>query len=346
MRHLRKEPKKPLPIIIASLVLIMAVAAAVLFIPQLTNEKGEIKKDGINNESVVNSSSSAPEKDTSENKDNAYLTESTLPKTENMKSEKPVIRDYSTVELVNGTIATPYGTIIYPESLTDNLVVINTGEKPYVLEFYALLENRKEVRLFDLSFGEGSGGNMGEIIIAEGTVPLNANIYRIPENIAWTDSELTTLYAMQDAINDILENLDMANKEENKAEISVEDQPEDNGTINNIKIETPVTDIYYPSEFRDTVKYTCDDKEKGIYKVHFFAELENESDVALFSIYFGGDEGEQLGIVEDSSGNIIPVYLIIKELETENLTDKETELLYTMQEASNSLIERLPLIEA
>ena len=92
--------------------------------------------------------------------------------------------------------------------------------------------------------------------------------------------------------------------------------------------------------------YESSDSENDIYKVHFYSKIEEMEDNLLFSLYFGGDEGEQIGAIKNDSGNIVPVYLVMNELEVENYSEEQVVLLYSMQEACNELIEKLPLIES
>ena len=342
MKHLRKEPKKRLPIIILSLVLILAVgAAAVLLIPQMTKNETN-NTEPSSSESIASNLESTVTSEITESSESEPETSETVIETE---KTKPVIRDYTLVELINGEVETPYTVIKYPEGLADHLVIANTSQNPYILEFYSVLENKPEIRLFDISLGDGSGGNMGTIKTAEGDIPLNVTIYTLPDDESWTDDEKATLYAMQDVINEILEQLEVKTDEAQSEVPVISDQPIDNGTINNIKIETPLCAVYYPSRFAETVYYTSDDLQKDIYKLYFYSKIDGTEDKLLFSVYFGGDEGEQIGAVMSSSNVPVPVYLIINEFSTDDLSDSQVELLYSMQEACNDLIERLPLLD-
>ena len=340
MKHLRKESKKPLPIIIVSVLITVVIAIIIVLIPK--NKVNEMPKNNSeNSESTVNET----QKEEIDNSKTENLSASNITETVIKEPSKPIVRDYVLVELNNGVIETPYTKINYPENLSDNLVVINTSLEPYVLEFYAVLENRKEVRLFDISLGLNSGGNMGMIKTDEGNIPLNVKIYTIPKDEALSESEITTLYAMQDAVNDILNELNVTSEKEPDSSV-LTNQPEDSGTISNMKIETPYCPLYYPSKYSESMYYESSDSENDIYKVHFYSKIEEMEDNLLFSLYFGGDEGEQIGAIKNDSGNIVPVYLVMNELEVENYSEEQVVLLYSMQEACNELIEKLPLIES
>ena len=350
MRHLRKEPKKPFKVIIILLVLIIAAGAAAAFlVPQIIKSEAPKKSEADTEISYINSEKETSSKtdETTSGKTNETDEVITTPLT--TEKTKPTVRDYTVVELIDGAVETPYCTINYPEGLADNLVIANTGSSPYTLEFYAVLENRKELRLFDISIGENSGGNMGKINTEEGNIPLNVNIYTLPMDESWSESEMNTVYAMRDVINDILNQFERNAEDEktnaDEAEIII-NQPEDSGTIGNIKIETPVCPIYYPSEFESSIKYISDGSDNEVYKVCFYSELEGVKEKLLFSVYFGGDEGQQLGVVMGENETPVPVYLIMNEIDTEDLNGEQKELIYAMQEACNQLIDRLPLLDA
>lgn len=259
--------------------------------------------------------------------------------------EPPVIRDYVVVELVDGQIQTPYGVLHYPEGLADHLIIANTSQQPYTLEFYAVLEDKEDLRLFDVSLGEGSGGNMGVVIMEGAEIPVSVTIYTLITDDTWTSGEVATVYAMQDAVNDLLDQLTFKSEETEPDVPVVTPQPDNSGTINNLQIETPYCTLYYPARFADTVRYDIDESHEEIYKVHFYSQIDGREDQLLFSIYFGGDEGEQLGVVMSSNGTPAPVYLVVSALNLDGWDEAEMKILYSMQEACNELIERLPLLD-
>lgn len=275
------------------------------------------------------------------------VAETTVPETEPVEVviQKPVVRDYDVVELVDGEILTPYGSLHYPEGMADHLLVVNTSQQPYTLEFYAVMEEKQELRLFDISLGEGSGGNMGMVMTPEGEVPLNVTIYELTTDETWTEGEVITACAMQDVVNELLEQM-APRAEEAKSEAQVVlRQPEDDSTMHNLEIETPYTTLYYPARWANTVSDVHDDTQAGIYKVFFYSRLEGREDQLLFAVYFGGDEGEQLGAVLDQEGVPVPVNLLMAQLQTEGWETEETEILFSMQEAANQLVAKLPLLE-
>lgn len=256
-------------------------------------------------------------------------------------------RGYEIVELVNGQVQTPYGALNYPEELADHLLIANTSQRPYTLEFYAIMEAKHEVRLFDISLGEGSGGNMGIVTTPAGEkVPLNVTIYTVNTDESWTEGEIITLYAMQEVINDMIDQMGPKPQGDAKTEEpEVVQQPEENDTIHNLEIETPYVTLYYPAKWSNTLTYTHDDVQEDVYKVHFYSQIPGRDNQHLFSIYLGGDEGEQIGAIMTEEGMIVTVNLLLSDLSLEGWSEEDVETVYSMQEAVNQLLDKLPLLD-
>lgn len=273
------------------------------------------------------------------------IVETTEAATEPVKVDsEPVLREYEVVELVDGQIQTPYGILNFPDSLSDHLLVINTSKEPYILEFYAAMEGKQELRMFDIALGEGSGGNMGMAATAEGEIPFNVTIYDLIFEENWSEGEIYTACAMQDVVNDIIDQLAAETKNAESGEPAISQQPNEDYAINNLEIETPYATLYYPARWANTLSYSHDDSQESIYKVHFYTRMQGRDPVHLFSIYFGGDEGEQIGAVMGEQGIPVTVNWLMGNLNLEGWTQEEADTAYAMQEALNDVIARLPLL--
>lgn len=277
----------------------------------------------------------------------ATVAETTVPETQptEVVINNPVVRDYDVVELAEGEISTPYGSLHYPEAMADHLLIANTSQQPYTLEFYAVMEEKPELRLFDISLGEGSGGNMGTVETSQGAVPLNVTIYELTMDETWSEGEITTAYAMQDVVNEMIEQMSPGTAETGSETPVIHSQPENVSTIHNLEIETPYGTLYYPAQWANTVYYALDDTLADVYKVFFYSRIDGREDQLLFAVYFGGDEGEQLGVMMDQEEVPVPVNLVMAPLQTEGWETAEAECLFGMQEAANQLVEKLPLLQ-
>lgn len=320
MKYLKKKEKKKYGPLILGLILVLAAAAIVLL-------------SGNHSNNPIQTEPTAAAVETTEPAAVPTVVEETV-----------VVRDYDIVELVDGQIQTPYGPLFYPEALADHLLIINTSQQPYTIEFYAVMQGKQEIRLFDISLGEGSGGNMGMVQMSEGEVPLNLTIYALELDSTWSEGETITAYAMQDVVNEMIEQLaPKAEAGEAKGEV-VTKQPEESATINNLEIETPYCTLYYPARWASTVTWEIDDSQEDVYKVHVYSRIEGKENQLLFSIFFGGDEGEQIGAVMSSDNIPVPVNLLMAELDLDGWSAEDAEIVYRMQEAFNELILRLPLL--
>ncbi|MBP3394828.1 MAG: hypothetical protein J6M38_09935, partial [Lentisphaeria bacterium] len=79
------------------------------------------------------------------------------------------------------------------------------------------------------------------------------------------------------------------------------------------------------------------------YTVKFSAVVEEEDPVALFSLIFGGDDGEQLGVIKTSQNEYVTVNLVMEDLGDNVHSDDIMSILCEMQEAVNVLIPQFTL---
>lgn len=274
----------------------------------------------------------------------AESTEPVQTATETAQEPAADILPYEILDVIDGRIQTPYGALDYPIGLSDLLVVAKTSVEPYTLEFCAVLEDGTEIHLFDISIGADSDGNMGLVETTQGTMPLNVIMYSLEKEEKWTNGEYLTLQAMQEAVNGLIDQMLPNSLDAESGNPEIADQPVGSNTVNNLEIETPYCTIYYPANWTDVVYCEEDTSEAGIYKVHFYAQLESEKCIRLFSFWFGGDTGDQVGAVMGQDGIPVPVNLIMEQMQTEGLDEVELEQIFAMQEASNQVIEKLPLL--
>lgn len=114
-----------------------------------------------------------------------------------------------------------------------------------------------------------------------------------------------------------------------------------NETPQDLDIETPVGTLTFPEEWAGDVK-TKDTSADGQYAVSFYGTANGE-DVLLFELSVGAKEGGyQLGSAPDADGNMQPVWLNIKEIETKpEWSAEDTTRINTLQECVNDLIDQL-----
>ena len=103
-----------------------------------------------------------------------------------------------------GNIDTPYLPLYFDQAFSDCLVVTRDPGPPYRLAFYCALEGKPNRLLFDISFGEGTDGNLGAIRVGNETVPVSMVIYSFTPDSSWTQAEADTVFAMQEVANDLI----------------------------------------------------------------------------------------------------------------------------------------------
>lgn len=229
-------------------------------------------------------------------------------------------------------IETPFLTLYIDSIIADHLSVVHHTEQPYTLSFYAILDRKPEQPVFDILLGDGADGNLGIIETECGNVPASLTIHAFTPDESWTQDEINTVHAMQEAANDLIGQLTFCQATPETPEV---DSPADTA------IDTPFCTLYYPETWNDSLQ--VEQTEETNYYVRFRAALNGNPPVLLFTLIFGGDEGEQLGAVQDDRGEYVPVNLVIENLENCSCSDAEAAILYEMQEAVNSMIAQMPL---
>lgn len=250
----------------------------------------------------------------------------------------------SSVEILafeGGQIQTPYFPLHYPEGFSDLLAVAKTGEKPFTLEFYAILEGRPEQRLFDIRLGEDVPGSIGFVKTEAGKFAVGITFYRFSPDSSWTEDEINTVLAMQEAANDTIGQLSL---EESSGQPDFRETAPESSVINMVSIQTPFCTLRYPVRLAThLVTEQAEEQETDAYSVQFSCKLAGKDSCPLFAIVFGDGQGTPLGTISDSNGDPVPVKIRHWELDPEGWSEEEKLIAYTMQEAVNDLIGQLPL---
>lgn len=246
-------------------------------------------------------------------------------------------------EFADNEIQTPWFTLYYPEAFSDLLVVANTGDDPYVLEFYAMLEGRPEQRIFDVRLGKGMDGNMGIVRTEAGDIGVDLTIYAFRPEADWSQGEIDTVLAMQDAANDMLERLELTEAPKKQENTVVEQEKPESSIVNGTEIGTPYCTLHFPVIWEDYLIVEETDRTDGVCQVDFYGKVPNKRQCLLFTVLFGGDEGDQLGVVMADDGGFVTVNLQMAEPDLTGWKEADAEIIYAMQEAVNDMIARIPL---
>lgn len=276
--------------------------------------------------------------------ENATSVETTLTEDTTSSEETKLTEDTTPAESVltedTGIIDTPYLNLYYDKAFSDYLLVIHNEGPPYRLEFYVSLDGKPDLRLFDIAFGKETDGNLGAIKVDAETIPVNMVIYTFDPDDSWTQDEINTIFAMQEMTNDLIDQLMVYQTLDDYEGPVVSPVVPEQNDAKTTTITTPYCNLYYSSPWTD---YLYIEKAEGDnYRVFFYGQLADKAPVLLFTIIFGGDSGEQVGAIIGKQSQIVPVNIMLEELDRLGWAEYDMNILYEMQEAINLMLERIP----
>lgn len=245
-------------------------------------------------------------------------------------------------------IETPYIQLYYPGALKEYLRHEVTGEETCTVSFYANIPGQAEQKLYDLILGKEAGTAYGVLTAQDGQqIGLDIRISSFNPDDSWTGQQLDILYAMQEAVNTLLEGIPLVpaseqeqqGQEQQPGKSEQEDQQGEEETSGDLLIETPYGQLKYPEKWKEQIR--IEKTEGQPYTVKFYGCVAEGKEQLLFSICFGDGDGIVMGTVQDSEGNSVTVRMIPTEISAEDWTDAELNELYAMQEDINYLISAL-----
>ena len=105
-------------------------------------------------------------------------------------------------------IQTPYLEILLPEQWKQMLRCEVLQEKEnYTLFFYGCVEGKKEMRLFDMIFGQSDAYLLGTLMVRGREVGVYVESYDLDIDETWTEQQRYDILGMQNQINTILHQL-------------------------------------------------------------------------------------------------------------------------------------------
>ena len=328
MKYLKKKKRKGLiaAVVIACILLVLLLALAI-WLERDAGKHGDEPTEASETSTQTAASTAGTEPE-----------ESTAP--EYSATEEHAATDADAL-YHTGEIDTPYLTLYVDTAMADHLTVVHDASKPYRLEFYVTLDGRPEQRIFDILIGDGADGNLGMIESKLGQVPVSMVIYAFTPDESWTQDEINTVLAIQEISNDLMAQISALETGEDHAGPEWSTETPESNISEDMQIDTPYGVLHYPAEWEENLHTLQTEGED--YRVQFYGILNGNDQVLLFTLIFGGDHGEQLGVIRDSQGQYVTVNLLMEELVQEIRSENELTMLFAMQEAVNQLIDKLPL---
>ena len=247
-------------------------------------------------------------------------------------------------ELTNDETAleTPYCTLQYPEEWKDYLTVEQKQEKPLIIAYYAQLENKEAQHLFDIGFDSQKGIYVGSLDTTNGNkVKVYIELGVLTMDDSWSDADKQIVIGMYDDLSYLLENMTLSIENETLQEEEIAPAKEEAEAIayQDMIVNTPYGDLYYPGEWADRIVVTTHQNEG--YEVSYSAMAGDEQDYPLFDVCFTEDVVDVLGVVELSDGRIMGVKIVFYPLD--EVPEDQREQFAVMQEAANHIIGNMTL---
>lgn len=123
-----------------------------------------------------------------------------------VQTEQPTVQ---TEGISHVTVSTPYGDLYSQDQWADLMKTEQKADGESVVVSFSTEINGTAYPLFHISIGSGDGALVGELTDAEGTKrEVYAYMETITESPELTSAEQNRLYAMQEDINYIIDNLE------------------------------------------------------------------------------------------------------------------------------------------
>lgn len=207
------------------------------------------------------------------------------------------------------TIETSYCTLKYPKKWEETVKTDVLNDDTNTVHF-----SKDGVNVFDITFGDGD--TLLGTLKKDGK---STDVYALFNDFKKDDANYNTYMAMQDDVNYITANL------EKDYDFAVgKALNEDSGDV--YEITTKVVTMKYPERWKEDV--TAKEESDGV--------VFSSGDVKLFTIYFGGDKGEEIGTYKDTV-----IRLETYKFDKSKMTAEDYQRYSAMQEDVNVLLDAL-----
>lgn len=187
------------------------------------------------------------------------------------------------------------------------------------------------VKLFDLYLGSEEGFVGYLTTDSSESVPVGAVVYDIALAESWTQAEEELAFTMQDALNEILAQLDV------EAVLQNVEEPEEVAT--EVSVETGFGVFTYMDAWNGGLRI-----QEAEGRISGFGTVTGKPEQKLFEISIGGDGEISAGMYTDKNGQEIPVFLTVSEPAFDaDWTEEEQRDIYGMQNVLNDILEQLDL---
>lgn len=203
------------------------------------------------------------------------------------------------------SVKTDFGELTYTDFWDGGLRIAE--EEGRIIGF-GTVTGKAEQKLFEISLGGDGEIPAGMHTDKNGQkIPVFLSVPELVTDADWTEEEKRTIYAMQNVLNDLLDQLDLAPVEQTE---ETEPAPED------VTVTTVYGTITYPGQYSGILRI-AQDTGSG-YRLRAYAAMPGKTEIHLFDILIGGSGDVYAGVLTDPYGNRKAVYLNVPDL---NLDD-------------------------
>lgn len=227
------------------------------------------------------------------------------------------------------SVETGFGTLTYTDFWNGGLRI---AEEEGRISGFGTVPGKPELKLFEISVGGDGETSAGMYTDENGQqVPVFLTVPELTVDADWTEEEQRAIYAMQNVLNDILDQLELSPVEQPKETEAV---PED------VTVTTTYGAVTYPGQYNGKLRI-AQDTSNG-YRIRAFATMPGKAELHLFDIVIGNKGAVYAGVLTDPYGNRKDVYLNVADLNLDDSwTEEERNEISRMQDLLNDFCEQL-----
>ncbi len=236
-------------------------------------------------------------------------------------------------------VQTAYCDLFYSGQWADSMRTERiTEDFAETILFYGTAEGT-ETALFAVYFASATDNSfpVGVYSTADGlTVDISAEIFEL-ENKGWTDAGFGQICAMQEQVNYVIAKLKETTQTEPPVQVPEETEP----VYEDVQVQTAYCKLFYSGQWADSMR-TERITEDFAETILFYGTAEG-TETALFAVHFADatDSSFPVGAYSTADGLTVDISVEIFEMEVGGWTDTGFELICTMQEQVNYVLEKL-----
>lgn len=226
-------------------------------------------------------------------------------------------------------VETGFGVLTYMDYWNGGLRIAEADRR---ISGFGTVPGKAEQKLFEISVGGDGAIPAGTYTDQNGQqIPVFLTVPELTMDADWTAEEQRAIYAMQNVLNDILDQLDLTPVEQSKESESV---------LEDVTVTTTYGAVAYPGQFNGKMR-VAQDYSNG-YRLRAYATMPGKAEIHLFDIVIGSMGDVYAGVLTDPYGNRKEVYLNVADLDLDDSwLEEDRNEVALMQNLLNDFCEQL-----